>query len=256
MNAPPLHAQSMKHRPPAPLPLPKRPHSNYSPDPVIGSNLSRNSLPLPPRQQPSASAGHLMFKPLPRPPCKPKPTRPLTVGTFPTSSSESSSQATPSQGFDEVLNQLGGVKLHFPGKKGKTFLDPCLTEQTRKNNLCHQISSQLSSCPWKFSLKLSSFSFVTHSIFLNIVHPFSFLHHEYLFTLSTLTKLYCDFSPYTMTQFLPTNLLPVDCAAVHSLPHVSYNLFQFVPVVMQITLLTFSGSASSSTPSSREKVIR
>lgn len=125
--APSLHAQSNRPRPPAPLPSSKRLHSHSSPpDPGTGSNLSRNTLPLPSRNQPLTSADYPKSKPLPRPPCDPKP-RPLTMGKFLRNRSESSSQATPAQGLGDVLSQLGNVKLRSPGIKGNTFLDQCLT---------------------------------------------------------------------------------------------------------------------------------
>ena len=126
--APPLHTQSTRHRPPAPLPSTKqRPYSNSFPaGPVSGSNHSRNTMPLPPRPQPSGSADSLKSKP--RPPCNPKP-RPSTMGTFPRSRSESSSLGTPAQGFNDVLNQLGAVKLHSPGKKSSTFRDQCSSSE-------------------------------------------------------------------------------------------------------------------------------
>lgn len=121
--APPLHSQSNRHRPPAPLPSTKRPHSKSSPpDPMVGGRHTRNTLPLPPRPQSasqSASADYSKSKPLPRPPCGPKP-RPLTMGTFPRVGSESSSLRTPAQEFDNVLNQLGSLKLK-PDKTGNTY---------------------------------------------------------------------------------------------------------------------------------------
>lgn len=117
--ASPLRAQSSKPRPPAPLPSVKRPYSLPSPpDPGIGSSVSRNTLPLPPRPQPSASTDYSKSKPLPRPPCDPKP-RPLTMGALSRSRTESSSHATPAQGFGDVLSQLQGVTLNrSPDPKG------------------------------------------------------------------------------------------------------------------------------------------
>lgn len=126
--APPLRSQSNRHRPPEPLPSTKRPHSESSPpDPVVGGRHTRNTLPHPPRPQSasqsasqSGSADYSKSKPLPRPPCGPKP-RPLTMGTFPRVGPEPSSLGTPAQGFNNVLNQLGSLKLHSPYKTGNTY---------------------------------------------------------------------------------------------------------------------------------------
>lgn len=126
-SASPLHGQSNKPRPAAPLPSVKRPYSFSSPpDPGTGSNVSRNTLPLSTRLQPSVSTDYSKSKPLPRPPCDAKP-RPLTTGTFPRIRTESSSHETPAQGFGDVLSQLQGVKLRSPDLKGSTSSSPLST---------------------------------------------------------------------------------------------------------------------------------